>query len=193
MTPITEGQRTMDYESDVQKSKNQIFNYFKQASYSDCKINAFPFNTEYTAIDLQVKNKTAASFIMIDLDLKDFENNKEKLGRRLKKTLINLSLKFNGESYPTGLWTGNGYHIYQPIEGFVFEKHQQFYNFLPYIDKDLTTEFLRFAKNFFTTGKADPQNHPSIKSCLVRVPGTINAKNGQQVQVVQDGMVTDLT
>jgi len=37
----------------------------------------------------------------------------------------------------------------------------------------------------FTKGKADPNHRPSIKSCLVRVPGTINSKNDQQVQVVQ--------
>ena len=98
----------------------------------------------------------------------------------------NLSVKFDEESHPTVLWTGNGYHIYQPIEGFVFEEHQLFYKFLPYVDsKNLTTESLRFAENLFTKGKADPNHRPSIKSCLVRVPGTINSKNDQQVQVVQ--------
>src|SRR4051794_1814027 len=63
--------------------------------------------------------------------------------------------------------------------------HKKFFKYLPYVDKDLTTEFLRFAENLFTNGKADPQHRPSIKSCLVRVPGTINSKNGQQVQVIQ--------
>jgi hypothetical protein len=122
---------------------------------------------------------------MIDLDLNDFTD-KEKLDKHLKKTLKMLSIKFNEESYPTVLWTGNGYHIYQPIEGIVFEKYEIFYDFMPNIDsKNLTTEFLRFAENLFTKGKADPNHRPSIKSCLVRVPGTFNSKNGQQVQVIQ--------
>jgi hypothetical protein len=100
MTSKTGGQVKIEYESDIQKSKDKIFNYFRQASFAGCKINAFPSNTEYTAIDLQVKNRTSASFIMIDLDLKDFEN-KEKLDKQLKKTLKLLSLKFHGDCHST--------------------------------------------------------------------------------------------
>ncbi len=169
-------------------SKDKIFKYFKDSGFIDCKINAFPFNTEHSGVNLEVKNKTAATFIMIDLDLNDFENkSKEKLDKQLKKTLDKLSLKFKGDAYPTVLWTGNGYHIYQPIDGIVFEDHQIFYDFLPYLDnRDLTTEFLRFAEKFFTNGKSDPKHLPSIKSCLIRIPGTINPKNdGKQVKIIQ--------
>jgi hypothetical protein len=123
MTLKTRGQRKIEYESDIQKSKEKIFEYFKKSDFIDCKINAFPFNTEHTIVDFQIKNRTAASFIMIDLDLKDIENkNKEKLDKHLDETLKNLFIKFNEESYPTVLWTGNGYHIYKPIKGIVFEK-----------------------------------------------------------------------
>ena len=187
MTLKTRGQRKIEYESDIQKSKEKIFEYFKKSDFIDCKINAFPFNTEHTIVDFQVKNRTAASFIMIDLDLKDIENkNKEKLDKHLDETLKNLCIKFNEESYPTVLWTGNGYHIYQPIKGIVFEKYKIFYDFLPYVDnKNLTTEFLRFSKKVFTNGKDDPKHLPSIKSCLVRVPGTLNSKNNQKVRIIQ--------
>jgi hypothetical protein len=86
MTSKTRGQKKIEYESDIQNSKDKIFEYFKDSGFIDCKINAFPFNTEHTGVDLEVKNKTAASFIMIDLDLKDFENkSKEKLDNQLKK------------------------------------------------------------------------------------------------------------
>ena len=189
MTHKTGGQIKIEYESNVQNSKDKIFEYFEESEFIDCKINAFPFNTEHTGgVDLQVKNKTAATFIMIDLDLKDFGHSKEKLDKQLKKTMDKLSLKFKGDAYPTVLWTGNGYHIYQPIDGMVFEEHKIFYDFLPYVDnRNLTTEFSRFAEKFFTSGKADPNHMPSVKSCLVRVPGTINSKNGgdQQVRVIQ--------
>jgi len=187
MTLKTRGQRKIEYESDIQKSKEKIFEYFKKSDFIDCKINAFPFNTEHTIVDFQVKNRTAASFIMIDLDLKDIENkNKGKLDKILDETLKNLFIKFNEESYPTVLWTGNGYHIYQPIKGIVFEKYKIFYDFLPYVDnKNLTTEFLRFSKKVFTNGKDDPKHLPSIKSCLVRVPGTLNSKNNQKVRIIQ--------
>ena len=91
MTSKIDGQVKIGYESDVEKSKIKIFDYFKKSNFIDCKINAFPYNIEHTEIvDLQVKNRTAASFIMIDLDLKDFSD-KEKLDKQLKKTQIFLS------------------------------------------------------------------------------------------------------
>ena len=84
------------------------------------------------------------------------------------------------------IWTGNGYHIYQPLEGIIFENNKIFYDFLPYTDdRDLTTEFLRFAEKFFTNGKAYSTNLPSVKSCFIRVPGTFNFKNGEQVKIIQ--------
>ncbi len=126
-------------------------------------------------MDFEVKNKTAASFIMIDIDLQDFKD-KERLDKQLEKTL-KLFLQFHGDASPTVSWTGNGYHIYQPIGGIIFEEYKIFFDFLPYLDgRDLTTEFLRFAEKFFTGGKSDPYPMPSIKSCLVRVPETINSK-----------------
>jgi hypothetical protein len=185
MTSKTRGQKKIEYETNPQASKDAIFYYFRNADFVDCKINAFPSNTEHTIVNFDVKNKTAATFIMIDLDLRDFNNNKEKLDKQLKKTLTKLSFKFHGEAHPTVLWTGNGYHIYQPIDGIVFEEFQVFYDFLPYLNKDLTTEFLRFAEKLFTSGKSDPNHLPSLKSCLIRIPGTINSKNVEVVSIIQ--------
>jgi hypothetical protein len=54
---------------------------------------------------------------MIDLDLKDFEDSREKIDRILLRALNKLSGVFHG-SHPTVLWTGNGYHIYQPVRSF---------------------------------------------------------------------------
>lgn len=186
MTSKTRGQIKIGYESDLQSCKDKIFEYFRQALFIDCKINAFPYNIEHTGVDMQVRNKTSASFIMIDLDLKDFDNNKEKLNMQLNRTIKNLSIKFCEKIHPTVLWTGNGYHIYLPIEGIVFEEYKIFYDYLTYVDnRNLTTEFLRFAEKFFTKGKSDANHLPSIKSCLVRVPWTINSKNDKYVKTIQ--------
>ena len=58
--------------------------------------------------------------------------------------------------------------------------------FFSYTDgRDLTSEFLRFAEKFFTDGKADPKHFPSVKSYFVRVPGTFNFKNGEQIKIIQ--------
>ena len=44
---------------------------------------------------------------------------------------------------------------------------------------------MQFAEDFLTNKKGDPQHHPTINSCLVRILGTINSKGGQTVKVVQ--------
>src|SRR3954451_1565238 len=47
--------------------KQEALGYFKSSRYEDCRINAYPPFTEYHGI-----NRTPISFLMIDLDLKDF-------------------------------------------------------------------------------------------------------------------------
>jgi hypothetical protein len=44
---------------------------------------------------------------------------------------------------------------------------------------------MQFAEDYLTNKKGDRQHRPSINSCLVRIPGTINSKCGQTVKVVQ--------
>jgi ferric iron reductase protein FhuF len=91
---------------------------------------------------------------MADLDLKDFadeedSNKKENtaflLEKALNKTLQKIKETIGGN--PTVLWTGNGYHIYQPVSRFILEKYETFYEFTKYVDKDLTSMFIQFAGN----------------------------------------------
>src|SRR5919197_1686551 len=68
-------------------NKEEILEYFKSSNYEDCRINAYPTFTEYHGI-----NRTPISFLIIDLDLKDFRRQedskkKELLERALNKTL----------------------------------------------------------------------------------------------------------
>ena len=37
-------------------------------------------------------------------------------------------------------------------------------------------KFLRFAENNLTSGKSDPSHNPSFKSCMIRIPGSLNSK-----------------
>ena len=130
-----------------------------------------------------------AQFLMIDIDLKDF-GSKDKLDRALKRILKKIETIMYG--HPTVLMTGNGYHIYQPMEGFILEEEDIFAKFIDPKGKDLTTKFMQFAEDFLTNKKRDPQHRPSIHSCLVRIPATINSKCGQEVRSYKDGMVKDL-
>lgn len=182
MTANTGGQRIIGYKSNLDP-REQIIDLYRQSNYLDCRINAFPYNTAFTRLDLEVKNRTSTSMFMIDLDARDF-GNYYRLQKQLQKTLKKIALKLPG-AQPSVLWTGNGYHIYQPLEGIVFEMHQEFYKFLPYVGNyDLTTEFLRFAERHFTNNKCDLNHLPSIKSCLMRIPGTRNSKNNEEVKVI---------
>ena len=119
---------------------------------------------------------------MIDIDLKDFAS-KDKLDRALNRIL--KKIKTNMHGYPTVLWTGNGYHIYQPVGGFILEEEEVFAKFTDSIGKDLTTKFMQFAEDFLTNKKGDRQHRPSINSCLIRIPGSINFKCGQMVKIIQ--------
>src|SRR5919199_2837228 len=47
--------------------KQEALEYFKSSNYEDCRVNAYPSFTEYQGI-----NRTPISFLIVDLDLKDF-------------------------------------------------------------------------------------------------------------------------
>lgn len=160
-------------------NKEILLRHFEESDYQDCRINAYPKLTQYRSINL-----VAPSLVMIDLDLANFDSRKN-LDNTLKATLkrIYQLLKVR----PTVLWTGNGYHIYLPIKAFILEEEEVFAKFQNG-DPDgpcLSTKFMRFAESFFTNNKHDPQHRPSVHSCLLRIPGTYNAKNGQQVRAIQ--------
>ena len=44
---------------------------------------------------------------------------------------------------------------------------------------------MRYAEQLFSNGKHDTHHRPSIHSCLLRVPGTYNSKNGERVKIIQ--------
>jgi hypothetical protein len=98
------------------------------------------------------------------------------------------------------LWTGNGYHIYQPVSGFVLEEYETFYEFTKYLDKDLTSTFIQFAEGYFTDYAADHLHNPTVKSCLLRIPGSLNTKcipskvQDAEVKIIQrwDGKIPSI-
>jgi Primase X len=154
-------------------NKQEAMEYFKKSKYQDCRINAYPSFTNYHGINL-----TPISFLMVDLDLKDFGTTKL-LERALNKTKEKIGKQEKEGSIggnPTVLWTGNGYHIYQPVSGLILEEYETFFEFTKYLDKDLTSLFIQFAEEYFTDYTADRLHHPTVKSCLVRIPGSLNSK-----------------
>lgn len=160
-------------------NRESLLSYFEDSDYQDCRISAYPRLTQYNGINL-----VPPSFIMIDLDHgnPDLKKTLDAIFKAtLKRILHILSVK------PTVLWTGNGYHIYLPIKAFILEEEEVFAKFQNGSSNEpsLSTKFIRFAESFFTDDKHDRQHRPSVNSCLLRVPGTYNSKNGQQVRIIQ--------
>ena len=96
-------------------------------------------------------------------------NMRRSLEKALNKTLENIRKEIIG-GVPTVLWTGNGY------SGFLLEEYEPFYEFTKYFDKDLTSLFIQFAEECFTDYTADCLHNPTIKSSLLRIPGSLNSK-----------------
>lgn len=180
MTSKTNGQICVD-------SKDEMVKHFEESKYVDCRINGYPLHHK------EDPRKLSPSFIFIDLDLWLCSTCKypiRKLDYILKQTLKKIKEEISG--HPTVLWTGGGYHIYQPIKIVAKDKERQplesiteFEQFILIIRNDLCTEFIRFASKYFTQGKGDPKHNPSIYSCLIRIPGTINSKYNEEVKIVQ--------
>ena len=97
----------------------------------DCRINAYPAYTQYKGI-----NRQAPNFIFIDLDRCNFTTEKA-LRLALDRTLKNIR---DLGAEPTVLWSGNGYHVYLPINAFVLEQEEVFAKF-----DQPSNKFLRFA------------------------------------------------
>ncbi|MDN5846305.1 MAG: hypothetical protein L0H53_08540 [Candidatus Nitrosocosmicus sp.] len=170
MTDISKGQFSVTTVEGILKE-------CKQADFINCRINAYAEYTEYKGILRQ-----SPDFVFIDLDLTQFDYDKRRLNSALKKTL-NKMKKVHGN--PTVLWTGNGYHIYQPVKGLVLDQEVIFSkNNFPnlfsvsgkYSGWYVSEVFLKFSEMLFTDRKADPLHTPKYKTCLIRIPGTYNSK-----------------
>jgi hypothetical protein len=44
---------------------------------------------------------------------------------------------------------------------------------------------MQSAGDILTNKRGDPQHNPTVNSCLVRIPGSINSKCGQAVKIIQ--------
>jgi hypothetical protein len=163
---------------DVVDSRDRTMLYYRAALYEDCYLNAY---SDYELIkqkhEIPPTYKPLPRHIFIDIDRKSFQTDEE-LETAIAVTLLNIKENIIGKSGrdPTVIWSGNGYHVHIPLDGWTapLEELPEFYNFRHYTD--LPDRFLRFAERRLSGGYADQHHSPSIKSCLFRVPGTINTR-----------------
>jgi hypothetical protein len=160
------------------KDRGEAMMFYKAALYEDCYLNAYSNYEEMQQNgELPLTYKPLPRHVLIDLDRAPFQSDEE-LETALKETLANIKENITGVAGedPTIVWSGNGYHVHIPLDGWTspLEDMPEFYNFRHY--PDLANRFLRFAERRLSNYKADQHHNPSIKSCLFRVPGTINTK-----------------
>ena len=159
-------------------SREEIFGKCNESDYIDCRINAYPEYTEYKGIV-----RHPPDFLFIDLDLTNFDYDKSKIDRILKRTVSEIEAL---GSKPTVIWSGNGYHVYLPLSAIVLDQIDIFSkdkfpslfqsNFCKYYGYSVSELFIKFAKDYFTNGKADPLHNPKYRNSLIRIPDTYNSK-----------------
>jgi hypothetical protein len=160
-TKLTEGKQVVVYE------KIQALAYYKQANYMDCRLSAYPYNVSNLS--------QVIDFVMLDLDLNNFKYSRQKLDRALHKILSEL--KHTHELMPTVIWSGNGYHVLVPIEPLPhpLEMMSEFAKFT-----EPSKNILRFLEKHISHKRSDHvhNNTVSFANCMLRVPGSINSKHG---------------
>jgi hypothetical protein len=172
-TAATKGAQKTVYDLDTLKS------YYQGALRQDCKISAY---TKYE--DLLGKSllphtyKPRISLLFVDLDLQSFGQGNEKqqleeLKNALDETLANIKEHFNGAT-PTVLWTGGVVHIYLTLDADYILVYEDLPEFAPF--KDPSVKFMRYAERRLSNGKSDKDHNVSFRSCMLRIPNSMNTK-----------------
>jgi hypothetical protein len=139
-------------------SNEKAMLYFQAALWEDCRISAYSVG------------QSNPDLIFIELDRSNFTSLRAfKLA--LTATLKNIKEKLGG--YATVIWSGHGYHIIQPIS---CPTPLELINELKRLEPSTSNKFLQFAERHLSNKKSDSGHHPAIKSCMLRIPGSINSK-----------------
>jgi Primase X len=176
-TKTTEGRQILV------RNKEEALARFKQANHLDCRISAYPFREDWAYSLL------GPYFIFINLDLEHFRSLLG-LNRASDRTLRNIKTAFRDDTLiPSKIWSGNGYHIYLPVQAFVPESETIFADLIE--SSECSRRFLQFAEKTLSDDKADKchTTNLSFKNCMLRIPGSINSTSTSRstsiVRIVQ--------
>jgi hypothetical protein len=154
-------------------SMEEAIRYYRESQFLDCKISAYPpppstLSTKYLG------NGLAPNLIMIDIDKSRFATERA-YEQALSKTLKNIESELS--SKPTIIWSGNGNHIIQPMDGVILEELDLFDPAVIGTDQP-SVKFLRWTEEYLSGGKSDPAHTKTLSfgNCMLRVPGSHNSK-----------------
>jgi hypothetical protein len=158
----------------VVDSRDRAILYFEGALRADCRLAIYSNYQELAKLGhFPLGYLPKATHLFIDLDLASFAGDKDKLELALRQTKRKLARQLNG-AMPTILWSGGGYHIHQPLEPAaipVFEELLEFKRF-----ENPNVQFMRYAEQTLSGGKADHNHKISFASSMARIPGSKNSK-----------------
>jgi Primase X len=186
--PRTISTKTTEGRQVIVSSKQEALARYKAANFLDCRISAYssPYCYGKKEAVVLVNPSQTIDLVMIDLDQSNFKS-RIALDRAKSKTLKNIQETFGTDDFiitPSVLWSGNGYHIYIPIESrYVLEERPEFSKF-----KEPSKQFLRFAEWYLSNGKADSNHFHNVSfgSCMLRIPGSHNSKCVQKNNYTAD-------
>ncbi len=139
--------------------KDRAMLYYHAALWEDCRISGYG------------RGQTSPDLLFIEFDAADFAS-KRAFRLALTTTLKDIEREIAG--HPTVLWSGRGYHIIQPIYcPRPLEEVRELATLEPY---HTSNKFLQFAERYLSSNRYDKAHHPAIKSCMLRIPGSINSK-----------------
>lgn len=160
--------------------------YYQGALRVDCKLAIYSNYQELAKLGhFPLGYKPRPTHLFIDLDLTSFAGDMDKLELALKLTLRNIKHQLNG-AVPTILWSGGGFHVHQPLDPEVVPAYEELPEFKRY--KDPSVQFMRYAEQILTAGKADHNHRVSFASCMARIPASRNSKyegDVAKVRIVQ--------
>jgi hypothetical protein len=184
--PRTISTRTTEGRQVLTSSRKEALARFVQANYLDCRISAYPPNADENPSAVErfagLENITPSNIIvMIDLDKSNFTTERG-FETALSRTLRNIREKLR--TSPSVLWSGRGYHIILPLSSnnVILENIQEFQDV-----NNISLKFLRYAESYLSLNKSDSQHNytVSFNNCMLRIPGSVNSKNGQTVKIIQ--------
>jgi hypothetical protein len=165
------------------EDRNKALLYYKGALGQDCRLAIYP---NFERMQEKGYQNLGPSHIpdqlLIDIDL---DGDVNKLDAVLKVVSRNMKKHLNGGAVPTIIWTGNGVHILQPLELDMALEDMPEFNRFKKNSTDVSVRFMRWAARRLSANHSDPNHNPSFTSCLTRVPGSINSKNGETVKILQ--------
>lgn len=127
------------------------------------------------------------NILFFDLDKGD--KTREEIDLLLEGTIDRLRLTFNAQpgNFPVAvLWTGNGYHVYVIMKTKPLMIYKKMAELCIIAKTEISKEFLRFTEKYFTDYKSDINHSITFRSCLLRIPGTLNSKNLEEVKVIRE-------